>query len=233
MRVRLIGLSLAVAMGVTGCKTTNENVGAVLGGIGGAAASFGITTALGGDSTTAAIASAAGGLAGAYIGGEIGRRLDEADRQKAQAASAKAVTDGSTGQTVQWQSDKNPNVSGHSKVVDTGRISNKPEGEPTVTWQRSRTREPIKPAAPAAAPPPVASKPAASQPAASRPAASRPAAAPPAQQTPASTQTAASEPADDRLCKRIDEVAYINGKEVRQQRVFCQTASGGWAPMAA
>jgi surface antigen len=216
-----------MAIGLTSCKTTNETVGAVVGGIGGAAASYGITRALGGDSTTAAIASVAGGLAGAYIGGEIGRALDEEDRKKAQAASTKAVTDGSTGQTVQWKSDKNPNVYGRTKVVDTGKVTNKPgSSQPTVTWQRSRQQEPIT-AAPAQSEP--ESAPASAAKPASKNTTTQPA---PATSKPKPVQTASVEPADNKTCKKIDEVAYINGKETRQQRVFCQTASGGWTPVS-
>lgn len=223
--MKLLGIAVAAAMaiGLTSCKTTNETVGAVVGGIGGAAASYGITTALGGDSTTAAIASIAGGLAGAYIGGEIGRALDEDDRKKAQAASTKAVTTGTTGQTVQWKSDKNPNVHGQTKVVDTGKISNKPgTSKPTVTWQRSRQQEPITTASQTAQPkaaPARSTKPASTNTTNTK-------------SEPKPVQTASVEPADDKSCKKIDEVAYINGKETRQQRVFCQTASGGWAPVS-
>lgn len=245
MNIRRGVLCLAAAVAITGCKTDNESIGAVIGGIGGAAATYGITSALGGDSTVSAIAAAGGGVLGAYLGSEIGRRLDEADREKAAAASAKAVTNGQTGQTVAWKSDKNPNVYGQTRVVDTGKISNGKNAEPTVTWQRSRTREPIKvdtaaaspkssatatptaprkkQTAPAPAPTPEAAKPPKAEPATKQPA--------PAQPEP--VQTASVEPADQKSCKKIDEVAYINGKETRQQRVFCQTASGGWAPVNA
>lgn len=219
----------------TGCKTTSETVGAVVGGIGGAAASYGITSALGGGSTTAAIASVGGGLAGAYLGSEIGRLLDEADREKAEAASAKAVTTGKTGQSVQWKSDKNPNVYGRTKVVDTGTIaSTSSSAEPTVTWQRSQKREPIRTAPKSAAAEPrittpakAPSTPAMQTASATQPSARQQPAPPPS----APTQTAAVEPAANKTCKKVDEVAYINGKETRQQRVFCQTASGGWAPV--
>ena len=227
MKLKSIAVVAVMAIGLTSCKTTNETVGSVVGGISGAAASYGITRALGGDSTTAAIASIAGGLAGAYIGGEIGRALDEEDRKKAQAASAKAVTSGTTGQTVQWKSDKNPNVYGRSKVVDTGTVTNKPgSSQPTVTWQRSRQQQRITTAS-------QTSKPKAEPKSTPETTASTTTAPPP--QKPAAqskpVQTASVEPADNKSCKKIDEVAYINGKETRQQRVFCQTASGGWAPV--
>lgn len=220
-----IAVAAIMVVGLTSCKTTNETVGAVVGGIGGAAASYGITKALGGDSTTAAIASVAGGLAGAYIGGEIGRALDEEDSKKAQAASTKAVTTGTTGQTVQWKSDKNPNVYGQTKVVDSGKVTNKPgSSQPTVTWQRSRRQEPITPSPAKPEPESVpASKPA-SKSSTQQPATTK--------SEPKPVQTASVEPADNKTCKKIDEVAYINGKETRQQRVFCQTASGGWAPVS-
>lgn len=239
MKLRGIALAMTLAVGLAGCKTTNQTVGSVIGGIGGAAATYGLTKALGGDGTTAAIVAVAGGLAGAYIGGEIGRYLDEEDSKKAQAASKKAVTTGTTGQTVAWKSDKNPEVYGQTKVVDTGRVSSS-GGQKSVTWQRSQRKDPIKPvakpapAAPAKAPsaaPANDGESAATAKANTRPAQTRS----PAPAAPAPVATAAADPqtapADDRLCKKIDQVAYINGKETRQQRVFCQTASGGWAPV--
>ncbi len=228
MKFRGIALGLAMIVVTTGCKTTNETVGAVVGGIGGAAASYGITSAVGGNSAAAAVAAVGGGLAGAYLGSEIGRRLDEADRQKAETASAKAVTSGKTGQAVQWQSDKDPNVYGRTKVVDTGTISNDKDGQPAVTWQRSQRREPIKTDTETTSTKTTgtAAQPTAPTPATPTP---QPATTPPPQAQP--TQTATVEPADDKTCKKVDEVAYINGKETRQQRVFCQTASGGWAPV--
>ena len=217
MNLRRGALCLALAMAITGCKTSNETIGAVVGGIGGAAASYGITTALGGDSTVSAVAAAGGGALGAYLGSEIGRYLDEADQEKAAAASAKAVTTGHTGQSVAWKSDKNPDVYGQTRVVDTGKISNDKSSQPTVTWQRSRTREPIKVDTAAASTKPSTPPKATNTPA--------------RQPAPTPVQTASVEPADQQSCKKIDEVAYINGKETRQQRVFCQTASGGWAPV--
>lgn len=233
MKLQGVVVVAVMAIGVTSCKTTNETVGAVVGGIGGAAASYGITTALGGDSTTAAIASIAGGLAGAYIGGEIGRALDEEDSKKAQAASTKAVTTGTTGQTVQWKSDKNPNVHGQTKVVDTGKISNQPgSSKPTVTWQRSRRQEPIT-TVPAQTEPEPESASTSTSASTSKPASRSTTQQPAATSSkPEPVNTASVEPADNKTCKKIDEVAYINGKETRQQRVFCQTASGGWAPVA-
>jgi surface antigen len=211
MKLRAIFLSLAIAVGVTACKTTNETVGAVLGGIGGSAASYGLVRALGGDSTTTTAAAIGGGLAGAYFGSRIGQQLDGDDREKAAAASAKAVTTGKTGQSVAWKSKKNPNVYGQTKVVDTGTISTK-SSKPTVKWQRSKKREPIRAV-------PVTttgqSSTSASNQSASK--ATEPTATVPSRTTP--TQTAAIEPADNKLCKKVDEVAYINGSFARVQTV--------------
>ena len=51
MKLQGVVVVAVMAIGVTSCKTTNETVGAVVGGIGGAAASYGITKALWNETT--------------------------------------------------------------------------------------------------------------------------------------------------------------------------------------
>lgn len=70
---------LAGALSVSACET-NEEWGQVLGAIGGAA--LGVAIAGDDDDTMVAIAAIAGASLGAWIGGNIGRGLDEQERER-------------------------------------------------------------------------------------------------------------------------------------------------------
>lgn len=76
---RTAALALAGAISVSACET-NEQMGQMLGALGGAA--LGLAVAGDDDDTMKAIAVVAGASLGAWIGGNIGRGLDEQERQR-------------------------------------------------------------------------------------------------------------------------------------------------------
>jgi surface antigen len=114
-----------------GCQT-QEQSGALLGGVGGAVAGGVIGHAIGGGAGTAIGAMLGGGM-GLLVGSSVGRRLDEQDRQRAeyatQQALAQPVAYASPGamqaappaRPVAWNSARNTDVSGSSTVTSVQR----------------------------------------------------------------------------------------------------------------
>ncbi len=87
---------------------TNEDIGRVLGGVGGA-----LVGSQFGGGTGKLVAVAAGAIGGMFLGGEIGKRLDPADRQGIAETRQQALD---SGQTVSWN---NPD----SGVQSTARVT--------------------------------------------------------------------------------------------------------------
>ncbi len=127
-----IGRSAAVAALVMvpflgGCQT-QEQSGALLGGVGGALAGGVIGHAIGGNTGTA-IGAMLGGATGLFVGSSIGRRLDDQDRQRAEMATQQALAQpvvyASPAATsappparpVAWNSARNTGVSGSATVT--------------------------------------------------------------------------------------------------------------------
>ena len=96
-----------------GCQTTasNEEIGTAVGLVVGAVAGAAF-----GDGGGQLAASFAGALVGAVAGQMIGKRLDEADRLKAQSASMAALSV-PTGETVEWESDEKANTGGTATPI--------------------------------------------------------------------------------------------------------------------
>jgi surface antigen len=95
-----------LAMSLTACASDagpKEQVGTILGGVGGAA----VGSQIGGGSGQI-IATAAGTLLGAYIGREVGRSLDKADIAAAQAAQQRAHT-APVGERIVWSNPESGN----------------------------------------------------------------------------------------------------------------------------
>ena len=96
---RCVATVLLVAFPALSCQTladtTRDNPKAVLGSLGGAAAGAGIAAIAGGSAGWIVAA----GLAGALLGGAIGHRLDNKDKQMAAEAAARAFETNRTGQT--------------------------------------------------------------------------------------------------------------------------------------
>jgi surface antigen len=89
-----------------------ENPKALLGGVLGAAAGAGIAAAAGG-SPGVIVASA---LGGALVGGLVGHKLDNRDKQLAAQAATKAFEQNSAGQTSVWS---NPDTGNSGSVTPT------------------------------------------------------------------------------------------------------------------
>ncbi|PJI43871.1 RT0821/Lpp0805 family surface protein [Ferrovibrio sp.] len=106
-----------------------ENVGTLLGGIGGA-----VLGAQFGKGTGRLVGVAAGALAGAYLGNQIGSSLDKADKAEMEKASTKATT-APIGQPISW---RNPD-SGNSGTVTPTREGTASNGDYCREFQQSVT----------------------------------------------------------------------------------------------
>ncbi len=117
--VPVILLSFLVASCAGIQQTYKENPKAVLGGVLGAGAGAGIAAAAGA-SPTLIVASA---LGGALIGGYVGRKLDDRDKQMAAEAATKAFEQNRTGQASVWNNPKTGN-SGSITPTKTYQLAN-------------------------------------------------------------------------------------------------------------
>lgn len=115
---RTVAATLVAALALAGCQSAGDGstgnsatTGALLGGIAGAAAGSQFGSGQGG-----LVAVLVGAVIGAVAGGAIGSALDEADRQKADAAARQAANAPSPGR-VHWQSESNQGVVGYAEPV--------------------------------------------------------------------------------------------------------------------
>jgi surface antigen len=99
--------ALAAACGPGNKQGTGTIVGAVTGGAAGAAIA-------GGNGSRAVAGAAIGAVAGGIIGNEIGRQLDERDRQMAAAAEYQALEYGQPGAPTPWD---NPESQHRGQIV--------------------------------------------------------------------------------------------------------------------
>jgi surface antigen len=128
---RLAIAALVVLPLLGGCQT-QEQTGALVGTAGGAVIGGVIGHAIGG-STGTIVGATLGGAAGFFAGSAIGRRLDDQDRARAEAATQQALAQPVTYATptaqtaappprpVTWNSARNANVSGTSTVTQVQR----------------------------------------------------------------------------------------------------------------
>lgn len=98
----------AIALSLGACESqgiSNETVGQVLGaGVGAVVGSqFG-------SGTGRIIATAVGTLAGAWIGGELAKRLDNRDRAMMSNSTNQALANAPNGQTVSWSNPESGNA---------------------------------------------------------------------------------------------------------------------------
>lgn len=105
---------LAAGVTLSGCATNSSRdvaggVGAVAGGILGAV--LGSRSGMG-----TAGGAAIGAVAGFIAGSLVGQLLDDADRAKLENASQRTLNEG---ETIRWNSDRNPGVHGYSEVVSS------------------------------------------------------------------------------------------------------------------
>lgn len=87
---------LALSLGA--CDASNEQIGTIVGAVGGAV----VGDALGGRGTEKVILIAAGTLAGAWLGGSLGRKLDRADRQYMAASTQQSLETSKSGYESEW-----------------------------------------------------------------------------------------------------------------------------------
>jgi len=134
MRVKLALAAIAIAVGVSACAQNGQYGNKqIIGGLGGAALGGWAGSTIGGGSGKLA-ATAAGVLIGALIGSEIGRTMDEVDKQKAQQAYTQASS-APIGQTIAWN---NPNT-GNSGTVTPVRDGTSSAGEYCREFQQQVT----------------------------------------------------------------------------------------------
>ena len=121
---RAVAVALISSLALAGCQTTgsgstgnNTTSGALLGGIAGAAAGSQF-----GSGEGRLVAILVGAVIGAVAGGAIGNALDEADRQKADAAARQAANAPSAGR-VHWESEKNQGVVGYAEPVSPAALN--------------------------------------------------------------------------------------------------------------
>jgi surface antigen len=97
---QLVALSLSVLV-LAGCETINkQDIGMLSGGVAG-----GLIGSQFGGGTGRLVAIGAGTLAGAFIGGAIGKNMDATDKLKAEQALEKTPT----GQSSLWENPDNGN----------------------------------------------------------------------------------------------------------------------------
>ncbi|MDF2095968.1 RT0821/Lpp0805 family surface protein [Aquibaculum arenosum] len=116
MRILTLGLALAASLALAGCANQQyDNTRQIGGGLLGAGAGglAGAALAKNSSSSTRAAATGLGAVLGLVVGSEIGRYMDEQDRQQSYSAWNQA-TRAPVGQTVSWN---NPRSGNYGSVV--------------------------------------------------------------------------------------------------------------------
>jgi surface antigen len=88
----------SLALSLAACEASNEELGTLIGAVGGAV----VGDALGGHGTEKVILVAAGTMAGALFGASIGRKLDAADRQYMETATQQSLETSKSGYQSEW-----------------------------------------------------------------------------------------------------------------------------------
>lgn len=125
MKTAKIFTAGVLALGLAGCDSSNQTLGTLLGAGGGA----GIAKAAGGGT----VAIIAGAVAGAWLGGEIGKSLDRRDRAAMQQTTQNALASSPAGTTSSWQ---NPET-GHSGTVTPQQTFTNNDGRECREFQQS------------------------------------------------------------------------------------------------
>lgn len=111
-RILAVALAGLLAVACADTQTANkQNVGTVLGGIGGAVAGSAF-----GSGSGRLVGVAAGTLLGALAGSEIGKSLDRADQAYINQTSSRALEQNPTNQPAQW---RNPDSGNTGTVTPT------------------------------------------------------------------------------------------------------------------
>jgi len=132
---RCVAIVLLIAFPALGCQSlanmTSDNPKAVLGSLGGAALGAGIA-ALAHGNPAAIVASAVGG---ALLGGYIGHRLDNKDKEIAALTASRAFESNRTGQASSWS---NPD-SGNSGTITPTKTYQGASGQYCREYQQTIT----------------------------------------------------------------------------------------------
>lgn len=113
-----------------------------IGTIGGAAAGAVAGRAIGGSGTSGTIGTIVGAIAGGYLGSEIGKSLDNKDRDELGTTTQRALDTGNIGQAYNWT---NPDTGNRGSITPTSRSYARAEGNncrdfnTTVTLNEGRT----------------------------------------------------------------------------------------------
>lgn len=121
-----IVLISAIAFSLVSC--TKEDSGTLLGAVGGALLGSAVTNDSG-------VGIAIGTLAGAYIGRNVGKSLDEADQQKMYETTQSALETGTSGNASQWH---NPD-SGNSGTITPQPAYDNTDGQYCREYQQTVT----------------------------------------------------------------------------------------------
>ncbi len=117
---------LAGTLALAGCGTpgmqNDQQAGGLIGGAGGAIAGGILGNSFGGFGGL--IGGVLGSVGGYLVGSAIGARLDQADRQRAEAATERALAAPAPDTPVAWRSDHNAGIGGSSQVVSQQPQSN-------------------------------------------------------------------------------------------------------------
>ncbi|MCE2946180.1 MAG: glycine zipper domain-containing protein [bacterium] len=192
-------LVLASALALGGCAT-NQDSGTLIGAVGGAA----IGAAVAGGSTERRIVGALiGAAAGGFAGSLIGKRLDEADRQRAEAAAQRAIAEREAA-TAREQQQRNAQIEAQLRAEQAK--ARTPEERTAAQNRALEARQRVSQQGPNNSAPPVTWSGNARGSA----------------QAIGPTQVAGREG-----CEQVREIAIIQGQEVRQTATFCRDPSTG------
>ncbi|UCE85034.1 MAG: hypothetical protein JSU66_11840 [Deltaproteobacteria bacterium] len=116
LRARRIAPTVLLVFALSSCASvqekTRDNPKAALGSLIGAAAGAGIAAAAGGGTGAILASAAAGGL----LGGYVGHKMDERDKEKARRAAQEAFEQNQTGHASVWH---NPDTGNSGSVTPT------------------------------------------------------------------------------------------------------------------
>ncbi|MEM7046861.1 MAG: RT0821/Lpp0805 family surface protein [Pseudomonadota bacterium] len=124
MKLKTLPLAVVLLTGLTGCFPEGTGQREKIGTVGGAVLG-GFLGSKVGEGDGQKIAIGAGTLLGAYVGRDIGRLLDEVDRQKAYQTAQTSLETSPTGQTMTWQNPDTGNA-GNFTPVRTYQGNNRP-----------------------------------------------------------------------------------------------------------
>jgi surface antigen len=95
---KIILVATLLPFALTACQVDKQQVGTIAGAAAGAAAG----KAIGGSGSSGTIGLIVGALAGGYLGNQVGKWLDNKDREKINETTTKAAAAGKNGEVFYW-----------------------------------------------------------------------------------------------------------------------------------